>query len=1477
MKAKKMHKIIAVLLFSTLLVSAFFSAEGTAYAEEKSKTIYIDTAEDMADLAKSCTLDTWSQGKKVVLRADISLADIEFSGIPTFGGEFDGNGYTISGLDIKQGTTPAGLFGVLQEKAVIKNLTVSGTVTPGRDSDNVGGIAGENYGCISGCTFTGNVSGDNSVGGIAGSNTLTGQILNCSASGSVTGDKMTGGIVGSNLGNVDNCQNNAYVNTTSVDPAISPKELDIDFSLDLSKLSSVDTSMASSDTGGIAGYSSGLVVSCVNNAPVGYPHIGYNVGGIIGRSCGYIHNCVNNANVFGRKDVGGIAGQMEPYIAENISESALARLERQFEELDEMLDQALNDADESVGTVTSRLNRIAGYMDSAAGAAQNIRTTGSVTTTVNGSGEGSSSGSASASSSGGKVEGSSSSGGAAGAITTPVGGAAAGGVSSGGEISVSGSTGSVSGENKTSASGNLNASTQISMKTSLSGLSSALYGMSGQMRLLNGEISDSSGTLSEDLKEIQQQINAISDTAIELFQINGEEDDILIDSSDIDIDLVTLGKASNCTNGGGVEGDINVGGITGSMAMEYELDPEDDIASTLDEAQSRKLEVKAIIQKCVNNGKIAGKRDYVGGICGRMDLGLIARSEGYGSVTSENGDYVGGIAGLTASTIRHCFTKCTLSGVKNVGGIVGSGVEESLTRRSSTVAGCYSMVNIDDYQEFAGAVSGVNAGNFVENYFVSDTLAGINGRSYAGAAEPVSYDNYIKMGEITVSSVSESKEDEDSGEDNGKEDESEEKEVIAIPDEFRQLTLTFVADDEVLKTVTFKYGDSFDDTVYPDVPEKKGYYVHWDKNELSDLRFDTVVTAEYIPYVTALASKETRTDERPIFFIEGLFNDKSDADVMAQPNTPDEFDFLAKNWLDILDRGLSGSRADREIVEQWHISIPDDGQKKHTLRYLPPDMEPESLNIYVKQGDTWKQAEVSSVGGYLTFNVDGLKTEVAVISTVNVWWIWLLMGILLLFLLLLILRLIRKIVKAKRKLIAKKNMNEQESGGADNNTAESGKESKKKPLWKKILPVIILVIVVAGAALFFVLYHQMDSVKAYDLLKKYAEKQELSMELTVDANISAQSFNYTARADRTNVDGHQVDVITQEDRVLYYCEDAVFMENGKAYKLSAAFPDYSLLLSQAVELYRHVDIMEKDGTYTIMAENEDAKAVLELLMPSAADGLTDTGSISMELLADEDEPSEIHFIGNGILDDEENTTFSIDAVLKLDIEERNPVHIPEGVRNAIVSGEYEAAEEISGDFIRMANAWQKLNQKESLGAKMLLKADCGPVTLNEKLDFYSWNCDGVKISSIQKNGYALYFTDTEIYNKDGEEIETAEAINVEAGQLLDIAYQTCQYAHLQCQKTDEIYTYTISLDKAGIEAVAYAIAPAIEGMDVLFESGSIQIVTGGGEIQNVSFNCSGSVQVVFSAANVEIGAGLDFTEEIPEAQIPEAVKNALDQ
>lgn len=133
-------------------------------------------------------MDSWSQGKTVYLEADIDLTGVDFTSIPTFGGTFQGQGHTISGLSLTGSGNVRGLFRYIQPTGKIYDLAVEGTVDPSGRQNTLGGLAGDNQGLLSGCTFTGTVAGRDSVGGLVGINQAQGQIVGCAFSGTLSGE-----------------------------------------------------------------------------------------------------------------------------------------------------------------------------------------------------------------------------------------------------------------------------------------------------------------------------------------------------------------------------------------------------------------------------------------------------------------------------------------------------------------------------------------------------------------------------------------------------------------------------------------------------------------------------------------------------------------------------------------------------------------------------------------------------------------------------------------------------------------------------------------------------------------------------------------------------------------------------------------------------------------------------------------------------------------------------------------------------------------------------------------------------------------------------------------------------------------------------------------------------------------------------------------------------------------------------------------
>ena len=1302
-------------------------------ADAASNTIHISSEAELRDLAASCTLDTWSRDKNVVLDSDLTLADPSFLPIPAFGGSFDGQGHTIHNVSITDSLSPAGLFGVVQAGGSVRSLHVVGTVTPSGDGRSVGGIAGENNGAIEKCSFTGTVSGQVYVGGIAGHTGASGSILACETRGAVIGDSMTGGITGYNEGLLADCTNSACINVESTDPRLDLEDLDL--TPDLSKLGQANAGASSADTGGIAGYSVGTLSDCVNHGAVGYQHIGYNTGGVAGRSCGQLLRCRNDGAIAGRKDVGGVVGQIEPYIQVDASPTYLSELNRQLYELKSLTDQAANDAQDGAGDVSGRLNDMNDYLKDALSDPQD-----------------------------------------------PL---------------------------------------------------AAITGFGSRLKDLNNSASGSVDTVADDLRDINSKFNEVSNTVLDAISAASDPASVISDGSQGNIDKITLGKTSACTNSGTVSGDVNTGGIAGSIAIEYELDPEDDVSADLDGEYRRQYEYRAVVQQCANTGAVSAKRSNTGGIAGRMDLGLIISCESYGSVESDSGSYVGGIAGLTAATVRSSYAKCTLSGKKYVGGIVGSGVAEKSDGSASTVTGCWSLVDITGCQQYEGAVSGADTGTFTDNYFVSDTLAGINRQSFAGRAEPVSFDTLAA--------------------------------AEGMPGGMTTFTLSFVSDGKVLTSRTFSYGASFDSSVYPPLPEKDGIYAHWDRTDLHGLHLDTVVTAVYDPLLPTLSSEQTREDGRPIILAGGDFNDGDTMAATALTLTPEEFHAAdgsfadrAANWFSYLKDGqLPPLTVNRRVAEQWRVSLPDDGQETHTLRYLP-SQDASHLRLYVNDGGGWQAVSYDTVGSYLSFTAGGASPEFAVVTTASVWWPLAAAIAVCVAIVLAILLGRRHCRRWKAAAAPAPETVENAVESTETPARISRSAQKKRRRWW--IPVSIVAGIAAAAAVLLTATGLGRQLNAWRLLHRALNADSLAMTVSVQ---SGENFTASADVCRTRADTTRIVTVRWQGVTVYCTGDALYLENGRAYRLSS-----SMTLSDLAALFRkaHVDCEKTDADtlYTAALSAADADALLTLLEPEVGD-LTGIDRLTAVLTVADGRARSLRLTAGP--EDAPVLTAVMDFTAKV-----TAPQVPEAVTAAIAGGTEPENTVLPADTLRLLRSWAALRSREVLAADLTLTADCGPLVLRDTLQYDRRTVDGQDFTAVRKGALSLYFSGDKLCDAEGHVLTTGDTLASQA-RLLQLAYQLVLNGTAACTQTGGTDTYTLTLDEAGAAEFAAAIAPDIQSQHVAFTGGRVTMEVQDTQLCSVRITCSGSISVALTEANASLSADIRFVSR--NYPFPRAVLNAL--
>ena len=186
-----------------------------------------------------------------------------------YAGKFDGQGHTVSGLYFNDNYYQVGLFSYV-DSGTISNV---GVIDSYLKSSDTWGVAG----------------------GICGTN-LSGTIENCYSSGRIYGEDSSGGISGTNHGIIKNCYN-------------------------ISTLEGGNGKIGSG-VGGICGYNTGIIENCHSVGKIENV-VGYN-GGLCGYNCDTIKNSYFNSDVYAGDYIGiyNGAGTIENVSAKTTAEFA---------------------------------------------------------------------------------------------------------------------------------------------------------------------------------------------------------------------------------------------------------------------------------------------------------------------------------------------------------------------------------------------------------------------------------------------------------------------------------------------------------------------------------------------------------------------------------------------------------------------------------------------------------------------------------------------------------------------------------------------------------------------------------------------------------------------------------------------------------------------------------------------------------------------------------------------------------------------------------------------------------------------------------------------------------------------------------------------------------------------------------------------------------------------------------------------------
>lgn len=641
------------------------------------------------------------------------------------------------------------------------------------------------------------------LGGLCGVN--EGTIKNCEFTGEVRGVNSIGGLIGLNSGNVSGCRVDVRVcgehqvggvvgkNTGVLFNCETSGEINAEAitpsgekSFDLATLSQDDFTDLG-DIAGIAGENTGIVRFCRCSGTVGYHYTGYNVGGIVGKNSGFVDNCRFEGSVEGRRDVGGIVGQSIPYAAWELSESKLKDLEKAISALSGLLGSASQTMGALNSTLAGQLQNMSAFSNQAMSAVSQLL------------------------------------GAASGMTANYLAG-----------ITVDPVTGDITLPNANYAAADTSA------------LTAAMGSLFAQMKTISGALESGVGGATEEWQRISGQMSYIFNLLFSMMNELGQGD--LISMRDLSLDEAyehDEGAVARCENRGSVRAEQNAGGIVGCIAFELSFDKEDTLG-TADyiPTQAEQL-LFAVVRDGKNKGSVQSRGNCAGGIVGRMDVGAVVDCLSTGQILSQNGDYVGGIAGEAGGTLARCTARCLLSGGRYVGGAAGLGTD---------VMECRAWTHIEEAQEYVGALAGWCEGTVSGNLYVADCAEGVDGVARIGQADPVTRSEFLATGDL--------------------------------PEGFENVSVRFYIDGEVYRTVSVPFGGALE--ALPRVEDRGGAAWVWNGIDTDAIYCDTDVTGAYLEPVKTISSGE----EFPLFLVEGEFYGDQSLDIQPFDGAPEQGEHL---------------------------------------------------------------------------------------------------------------------------------------------------------------------------------------------------------------------------------------------------------------------------------------------------------------------------------------------------------------------------------------------------------------------------------------------------------------------------------------------------------------------------------------------------------------------------------------------------------
>ena len=363
------------------------------------------------------------------------------------------------------------------------------------------------------------------------------------------------------------------------------------------------------------------------------------------------------------------------------------------------------------------------------------------------------------------------------------------------------------------------------------------------------------------------------------------------------------------------------------------------------------------------------------------------------------------------------------------------------------------------------------------------------------------------------------------------------------------------------------------------------------------------------------------------------------------------------------------------------------------------------------------------------------------------------------------------------------------------------------------------------------------------LLEPVLEAQNQSMDLDFSIEASGQTLELDSKVYLVEQLNVKYLALEQNGYPLYVAEGMLILENGKAFRLTendtskeslgSSLANKNLFL-QIAAIYEVVEITctesEDYVTYACSVTGEQAQSLLSSVSPSKDMDLSAIKDVSLQIVAKNEVLEKVKLTGDALLEDKE---VSVEVVISdFQMLQEGEYKIPAKIANTVAIVEKESLFSITGDLFRLLQAFRVFSEQEKPSGTVELYANCGIIQFDSKYD----------LEKLQSGTVSL---------NNAAEIE----------ELPEMVALLCLEGDIRCTKEGDAYLYELVLNEDSMQQISQMIVPQLVEQAIALTKGTVEIRLEEEQVSVMDIRIDGSIKVLFTKVDANIGAKFHFTME----------------